>query len=495
MKNAEQHNLLADSQYGGRAQRQAQSAILNKTLIYDILRTLAKDFTSVDEDLKANFDRELSHLGALEDRYYGNSHAHREYLFKTTTNQKFHVKTSFGISPQCYQYNDTNRIWGLGQGMGWSGARWLLTSSTIDRIMNSECSGVQLSCPHGKANVSTLMRMFVDDAAQLCNSFTEPHSSIMEQTQSNLQLHSDLVNVTGGRLAHDKCKFYYIKFVFDRNGNARKLRKHENPTGLMVVDSETNEVVSIKHLDVTVPHKTLGYYLSPDGCQEALYDILFYFASKWASSIKNSSLRPNEIILSYYSVLIPQITYRLAAASLSFQQCDKIMEIIYPVLLNAHGLPISFPRDIAAAPFMYGGLNIVHLYDMQGKENIKFLTLHIKRMDTAGQLMLIHLKYTHVLVGMPDPFQKYNFEKSRLLVSNSWLANIWEYISQCNTSFDLTEDISTHPQREHDRCIIEVLYNHFSLSDLCKINKYEWPFKSSHWRTLQIPMEKLFSQI
>lgn len=53
LKNAGHHNLLADSQCGGRAQRQMYSAILNKTLIYDIHRTLAKDLTSVDEDLKA----------------------------------------------------------------------------------------------------------------------------------------------------------------------------------------------------------------------------------------------------------------------------------------------------------------------------------------------------------------------------------------------------------------------------------------------------------
>ena len=51
LRNAEQNNLVADSQYGGRAQRQAQSAILNKTLIYDIHRSIVKDFTSIDEDL------------------------------------------------------------------------------------------------------------------------------------------------------------------------------------------------------------------------------------------------------------------------------------------------------------------------------------------------------------------------------------------------------------------------------------------------------------
>ena len=164
-------------------------------MIYDIQRTLAQDFTSVDEDLKANFDRELSHLGAMEDRFYGNSFLHGKYLVDTTTSQKFHVKTNFGISPNSYHFTNSNRIWGLGQGMGWSGARWLLTSSTIDRIMNSECVSIKLQSPDAKIQVTSLMSMFVGDAAQLCNSFVPPHTSIMEQTNHNLQLHSIIKDI------------------------------------------------------------------------------------------------------------------------------------------------------------------------------------------------------------------------------------------------------------------------------------------------------------
>ena len=118
------------------------------------------------------------------------------------------------------------------------------------------------------------------------------------------------------------------------------------------------------------------------------------------------------------------MTYRLAASSLSFLQCDTIMKMIYPILLNAHGLPKSFPRDMAAAPFLYGGLNLPHLYDLQGRENIKFLSLHIKRMDTTGKLILIHLKYLQLIIGMPQPFYSYDYEKFNFLIENSWLQNI-----------------------------------------------------------------------
>ena len=42
IKKAEKDNEITDSQYGGRANRQAQSAVLNKVLIFDFGSTLRK---------------------------------------------------------------------------------------------------------------------------------------------------------------------------------------------------------------------------------------------------------------------------------------------------------------------------------------------------------------------------------------------------------------------------------------------------------------------
>ena len=57
IKRAEKLRMITDSQYGGRAQRQAQSMVLNRTLIFDITRHLVKPLTCVDEDLKACYNR------------------------------------------------------------------------------------------------------------------------------------------------------------------------------------------------------------------------------------------------------------------------------------------------------------------------------------------------------------------------------------------------------------------------------------------------------
>jgi len=123
IRKAEKDNEITDAQYGGRSNRQAQNAVLNKVLIFDLARHLAKPMISVDEDLKANYDRELAPLGALEDRYFGLTHQHRKYLVQTTQQQQLHVKTSFGVSPTSYSYSTDKKIWGLGQGVAWAGAR------------------------------------------------------------------------------------------------------------------------------------------------------------------------------------------------------------------------------------------------------------------------------------------------------------------------------------------------------------------------------------
>ena len=65
MRHAESHNLVADGQYGGRANRQAQSVVLNQLLAYDLNSFQICEYTAVDEDLKANYDRELAPMMPL----------------------------------------------------------------------------------------------------------------------------------------------------------------------------------------------------------------------------------------------------------------------------------------------------------------------------------------------------------------------------------------------------------------------------------------------
>ena len=93
MRKAENHNLVTDAQYGGRNNRQAQSIVLNHLLVYDLNSFQIREYTAVDEDLKANYNRELAPFGALKSRTYGASKQFGEYLVQTTASQRiWHIR-------------------------------------------------------------------------------------------------------------------------------------------------------------------------------------------------------------------------------------------------------------------------------------------------------------------------------------------------------------------------------------------------------------------
>ena len=469
IKNAEKNNLIAESQYGGRANKQAQSLILNKTLVYDIHRQMAQDFSSVDEDLKACYDRELADLGAVEDRYYGNSFNHGKFLTETTKGQRFFVKTKFGISNACYQYSDENKVWGLGQGIGWSGSRWTLTSSTVDRCMEKTCNGLKIKSPDNTVVVNKMLAMFVDDLAQMCN--LHPNTTVLQQTIHNVQTHADLVYITGGSLALPKCKFYLVEYYFDDNGDVHVYRKDQRPTKLSIKDPVDNKMINLQQYDPYQSHNNLGYWLNPMGTMTELFQMVLDDITDWANKVDNSTLWPEEVVQSYNANLKPSFTYRLAGASFTFEDCDELMKIIYPILLRAHQLPITFTRTIASAPFTYAGLQIEHIYDIMGKEKLKFFMMHMKRGDTTGKLMYIAMQYLQITIGTEAPFYTLPYTKYKNLIKQTWLTHLWEYLDSRGVELELTNDCTFRKQRQNDQFIMDVLRPHFTTSHLHQINK------------------------
>lgn len=191
---------------------------------------------------------------------------------------------------------------------------------------------------------------------------------------------------------------------------------HDHPSTLSILEPIDGKPVLIKQYDPNRTHKNLGYLLAPSGCQLDMFEKIFKCVQDWSAKVENSILWPNEIILSYDTVLTPQVRYRLAATSLTFEQCNFMMKFIYPILLHAASLPSTFPRCIAAAPSLYTGLGWEHFYDIQGKEKLKFFMLHMKREDTTGKLMFIALQNMQQMIGRERPFMN-KTTKSMLTLS------------------------------------------------------------------------------
>jgi len=467
---AEKEDLITDAQYGGRAGRQAQSSVLNTVLYYDVHRQLRKDFTSNDDDMKANYDREIPHYVAAEARTVGMTHEAGEFLVQATSSQEYFIRTHNGTSKASYSFNEKRPIWGLGQGVGWAGACWQITATTISKCMDKNCLGIYLCCPEKEIEIRKLMDFFIDDTKKVCNQ-TRSGMSLRDQTELNMQKHAYYISTTGGSLALDKCTWYQIVFSFDSNGEPFVLSKDEMPGEIEVFKNFEGQKVKIKRLEFDEAHRTLGYFVSPDGNSDAHYLFTKDLVSKWKNRVMSSRLNNAQILKSYETVLKRQLVYRMVSTSFTYHQCDTMMKQISPSLLHAANIQEHFPRSISESGPEYAGFNWTHLYDLHGQEKLQFFMMHLRKGDTTGNLLQMSMKYTQLHLGVQSPFFSLDYDEYEYLCQDrTWIQHLWEYTSSRGLEVAITDPIVFPSVFEKDTFIMDVLHESDEMTRLeCQI--------------------------
>ena len=215
----------------------------------------------------------------------------------------------------------------------------------------------------------------------------------------------------------------------------------------------------------------MGYFVSPPGNQSETIKQLTKLAQRWVNRVQQSTLRDFEILLAYESVLLRQWAYRLPGSQLSYDECDKIMKIIMPILLHAIHTQRNMSRVLLQSDDVYCGMGFRHLYDLAAEEKMKFLKMHIKKNDTTGKLMRISMQVSQLQIGTEKAFYNLPFEKHAFLATNTWFFVLWEYFDSRLLQMDLAMDITFSKQREHDVFLMDVLDGHFSSTELEKINR------------------------
>ena len=469
MSSAESHMQITDAQFGGRRNRQAQSSVINTVLTFDYHRQLRKAFSHNNDDLRANFDRELAHYSAAETRKNGLPYEAGQFLIKTTQSQKFFIKTKAGISDSFYQFSPSNKIWGLGQGISWAGVCWQFTATTIDKCMQQSSYTSIFSNPDNSISIEQFLKFFIDDTTKMCNA--PKQLSLIQATTANMQQHADLVHATGGALALDKCNFYLICYTFDKDKNPVILSNSDFPGELTITCPTTKKPVTIKRLEPDKEHKILGCYICPTNSNTKQKSVLKSFVTTWKSQMVSSSLPSYLIIKAFRTILSPKLTYRLAATSLTFDECDDLMKPIRPLLLHSCGTHSKFPKAILQSGNVYGGYDIPHIYDLQGIQKLKFFKFHLTIFDKTGRLMLTQLQYLQLEIGISAPFFNTDFKKYGPFATPTWSTNIWEYLNDRDLQLDLSRSIILPLQRENDSFIMDILHQHFPLQKLLILNK------------------------
>ena len=455
---AEKAKAITDEQYGGRKGRRAQSIVLNKILYYSISHQTRETAAFLDDDAKACYDRILPSLAGLETRKWGLTYKASSLTRNIIEQQKFQVKTAHGLSEKTYQYTEEDQTFGVGQGLGWSGAIWMSTSNTICEIMKDKCSGMQFTSPDRTILIKKRGDLFVDDTALgVTEGCTEIGNSIVDQLTVDGQQHALSLYAEGHRLTLPKCSWYLAEYVREGVSHRHKMI-HEAPGELKLREGFGMDKKTVRRLEPFNTHKTLGNYISLDGKQTGQLRFLKERVSTWAKRVRTSGLNGSQRLLAYNGYLVPSLAYRLATSSLSFKQCKELQTIIDPILLHAYGLQRNLPKIVLFSTTSKAGLGITHIYHIQGIEKLKLFLMHLRRNDTTGNLLQIAMANTQLEIGLDNFFMTLNYYDYCEHITKNWVTHLWQYLCDCNATIEPTIPMKYEPPREGDIYFMSLIY-------------------------------------
>jgi hypothetical protein len=122
--------------------------------------------------------------------------------------------------------------------------------------------------------------------------------------------------------------------------------------------------------------------------------------------------------------------------TLSATQCSQIQSPALRALLPKLHLNRNISRNIIHGPLVYGGLNLPHLYTLQGIGQLKFLLGHLQAQDKTSKLILISHGYLQLVVGITENFLNVSYAVYHHWACPSWLTSVWLFL--CKLQLNIT---------------------------------------------------------
>ena len=100
------------------------------------------------------------------------------------------------------------------------------------------------------------------------------------------------------------------------------------------------------------------------------------------------------------------------------------------------------------------------------------LTSNMKRSDSTGKLFCIALRCMQQSIGFVKPFYNKRFSSYEHFLPHSWLKQLFQYLHSRQVTVELSDDITLSLPRKGDASINEILFKHFTTSQMKILNCY-----------------------
>ena len=318
--------------------------------------------------------------------------------------------------------------------------------------------------------------MFVDDASKYANTFLQwihkmpTIEEVTKQLTSEAQIWERCLWTLGGLLRLKKCLYYVIYWQFDSEGKSSLV----SPTQEQILNfrsSETSTTTRIKQYDPTDDHETLGHMISPSLDPTNATKKLQKITSDFIMTLNCCYLSRYELLLAYYTVLIPRLTYTFATTMYKTSDLIQIQKKIARALLPRLGYSSKTPTEVVYGSPKYGGISFCDLPTKQGIAKINILFRHMRENKKLAKIIYINLEWTQLLCGISTMFLQ--DVTTAIPYVRNWFTDLRCFLQRIGGSITTAESYQpAQLQREKDVFLMDKILQHISSkSSLILINR------------------------
>jgi hypothetical protein len=262
------------------------------------------------------------------------------------------------------------------------------------------------------------------------------------------------IRATGGALVQTKSYWYLIAWEWVKD--SWRYHSIESAPGRLMLTIDGGHRVEIDRLEVTEAKETLGLWIAADGNQTKQFEALLGKIKAWADRIRSGLLSVVETWYSLSTGILKILDYPLAATSISYKDCSRLMTLLLQAALPKMGLPRTYAHALCYATKNLFGQGITDIWVDQGLQKLCACLRNGDSDDITG--VQIRMSLQALMQELPTsvctltlPYATYGN-----LATSTWISHLWEFLDQ--QLIVLQHPFAPPPlQRQGDAFLLEML--------------------------------------